>query len=1476
MKLSQIDNLLVPMFKVQSISTKMNAVFSLTGASRAKTEPKTIEVATSVNKRDPLLKELINLLDAKDSYQPIYFRLGFKDIEGYVKIADGNIDIGSSSLATVNYKLEFVTDSTQGFTIDGLIGENEEYLHKPSFSNDDLLVYWPMQEGTSSSVADYSGNSFSGTNVNSGWSTASPKESMGNCFEGSATANDGIYSSGSTSFQLSQGTISLWFNPDIVSGSHPDYQQGLCSVYDGGNYGFSVYLYNNYIIVFNYPTAGYYFQYVLAITESDFVGVDTHLVITHDGNKIELYLNGVRQTAAYNYAGTPDTFLENYSNPAVHVGRIHVGGTMQGEFDGTIDEFRLYSRALSASEVWTLYTQEPFFDRIQKYNGCTPYTGTTADVTPELTNYFSNGLSLKLSGDGYRFTFGEYWWRNLVWDHHIKPVTTDDFSIVAEHRGCYSNTYMTIVPASSGNGTVSIYSIKDGSTGVLLYTTRYPITTDNWYHIQVVISSGYHAFLINNDLIYQWYDDAIPSGMLGWVLPPNLYIDNLQVRLLAPQVTATNQTTPYREPESVVESAVGEIAYLGAADYRAPCPSGIPRDAWFWCDFNNRQLFNKAKASVVMLADGGFMLTEGVIGDALELDYTNQLTIDPSNSETTRSVFIRFKLSDTSATTEQPLFSADSGSGVVRHISVIKDSGDTKYRLMVSDDAHGGDYFSAPLLYPNVFYDLWATRYYDSDSPLIHYIIWLNGQPVMYVDDNPSGDKTVTTTVVIGDVDDRTSASPTIWVDELYFSSSYLVPPPQAPPASMLNIYSRSPFPREEQLQLFSALEFESEGITNDIYTMSYCRHQQKWSYSGAGRTPANFSATGYADSCLLLTSGSYLTTALVTNRSYFPINSDWTIGIAVMLEDSLPTADRYYPIVTFGQISDAIQVMLWARKIDASTWRFIGRYYNSNASSFTVESTTMSATSTRSKDGWYKVFLTYSHGHKRLRIYVNGELQNTTKATAAMTTNTALTWASTSWVLGYTGSDYTDTIDMTSKQAGVDMYLSDFLVWDAELSANEIKRMWDYKDYHKVYYQNKPFDRPWRIDNGLVRLAAGPSPLPINTVSYGTITNYNRRDHAVSYRFFKDPHDYPYTGWLQLSDKTNNILLTDNNDRYYVLQGPQSIVNTGKAIHFTTSNYSDINSFMDHDNAQWTVDKYSLSAKTGLSFMVTLIAGVPAVRLLANMNDNIQVPIYYEFPTYSDGWRLFGINEVDQLLTVTGYDTDPSSDLDMFRKLAINCSSLYTFPNTSFSFIDCAYNDNYQLKLAAVHDGSYLANSWYLPVAYYPANNQLLLAGFGRSASVLSRDIQTSAQFSLGGTAGTTTYDSRSCVLLDASGEYVHVDVTIPLNRRGMYKAIILWQTPTSGTTIRCTALAGGLSGDKVNETDANFDITTTTTDTWLKSYMDIVVNSYNVDDTNSLKIRVDWTNNSAYISDIVVVPVTDGYVLPFDLYQLLRRTPL
>ena len=78
-----------------------------------------------------------------------------------------------------------------------------------------------------------------------------------------------------------------------------------------------------------------------------------HVIVVDTGNAYTLYIDGSEKTLSVTNAGSVD--FTSFSSPTVDLGRARSGGGVFNYLDGKMDEVRIYDRALSVSEIASLY-----------------------------------------------------------------------------------------------------------------------------------------------------------------------------------------------------------------------------------------------------------------------------------------------------------------------------------------------------------------------------------------------------------------------------------------------------------------------------------------------------------------------------------------------------------------------------------------------------------------------------------------------------------------------------------------------------------------------------------------------------------------------------------------------------------------------------------------------------------------------------------------------------------------------------------------------------------------------------------------------------------------------------------------------------------------------------------------------------------------------------------------------------------------
>jgi len=298
----------------------------------------------------------------------------------------------------------------------------------------DLVAYWNFDEGTGTTAADSSGNGNTGTLTNGPqWATGITGKAL--YFDG---IGDNIIVADSNSLDLTGPyTLSAWVNP---AATFTDFRSILVKNY-------SYYLYAS---VAGYcgdgsPLGGFNGTRANTVCQPPLLPVNTwtHLSLTYDGSTLTLYRNGVAvASSAASEALSPTT------------GTLQIGASQYGEnFQGLIDEVRIYRRALTATEIQSIYQQlavnsnPPFDYAISSSGNISVVAGSS------ITNSISAGLS---SGSTQAVSFSA---------SGLPSGATASFSSTSCNPTC--STVLTIATSGSipaGNYTVSVTSTGGGVT----------------------------------------------------------------------------------------------------------------------------------------------------------------------------------------------------------------------------------------------------------------------------------------------------------------------------------------------------------------------------------------------------------------------------------------------------------------------------------------------------------------------------------------------------------------------------------------------------------------------------------------------------------------------------------------------------------------------------------------------------------------------------------------------------------------------------------------------------------------------------------------------------------------------------------------------------------------------------------------------------------------------------------------------------
>ncbi len=246
-----------------------------------------------------------------------------------------------------------------------------------------LVAAYAFNEGSGSTTADASGNGNAGTITGATWTT-SGRFGAALVFNGTnswVTVND------STSLNLATAfTLEAWVNPP----SQSSWQVAVIKEAPGGM-SYAVYANTSG----NDPAAALHTTVDVNLYGPSALPLNTwsHIAATYDGSSVKLYVNG-SLVNSQSWSGQ----MPVSSSP------LRIGGdSVWGEyFKGTIDEVRVYNRALSAAEIQTDMTT-PISTATQTGLTVAPtsFTLASAGATQQLTvtGTFSDGTTQNQTSD---------------------------------------------------------------------------------------------------------------------------------------------------------------------------------------------------------------------------------------------------------------------------------------------------------------------------------------------------------------------------------------------------------------------------------------------------------------------------------------------------------------------------------------------------------------------------------------------------------------------------------------------------------------------------------------------------------------------------------------------------------------------------------------------------------------------------------------------------------------------------------------------------------------------------------------------------------------------------------------------------------------------------------------------------------------------------------------------------------------------
>ncbi len=199
-----------------------------------------------------------------------------------------------------------------------------------------LVGYWKLDEATGTKIYDFSGNG------NNGTSTGGPVSTTGQVSQ-ALSFNGSNYVEVNNSSSISMGTDAHTAAAWIKLNSYGTYRPVIAKR-SGGIVDFSYHIDDS---ASDGKMASYNGSTSVGSTSTVSLGVWHHVAWVYSSSTVFFYLDGAPNGSASQTSGAA-----NSAN--LYIGKDN--GTTQFYFDGSIDDTRLYNRALSASEVKTLYS----------------------------------------------------------------------------------------------------------------------------------------------------------------------------------------------------------------------------------------------------------------------------------------------------------------------------------------------------------------------------------------------------------------------------------------------------------------------------------------------------------------------------------------------------------------------------------------------------------------------------------------------------------------------------------------------------------------------------------------------------------------------------------------------------------------------------------------------------------------------------------------------------------------------------------------------------------------------------------------------------------------------------------------------------------------------------------------------------------------------------------------------------------------